>query len=198
MSFSAVLWGADHEVLGQTAVEAVSPTTAIAISRGRRAKSYRHTDPNEDVVACHSDGDRVVLVIADGHNGRESSSAAVAAFARRVSGLRSPPAVDVFVDLFWEAHEAVCDAAQRPDVRNPESRTALVVAVIGNGELFWASMGDCDVFLCARTIEPLGPRHSYFLGWQPMTRADLAGTLVDGNRDRSGRRRGRRGERRVP
>ena len=71
----------------------VSPTTAIAISRGRHAKNYRHTDPNEDVVACYSDGDRVVLVVADGHNGRESSSEAVAAVdaASTVCGSRRPP-----------------------------------------------------------------------------------------------------------
>jgi len=180
MTFSAALWGADHELLGMTAVEAVSPTAAIALSRGAQAKQYRYTDANEDVVACHLDGDRVALVVADGHNGRESSGEAVAAVARRVGGLRLPPSVDLFIDVFWDAQEAVRNATQRPGAPNPESRTALALAVIGDTEVFWASMGDGDVFLCDRTIEPLSPRRSYFLGW-PMTRAELAERLETGN-----------------
>jgi len=180
MSSSAVLYGADHEDLGQTVVREVSPTTAIAISCGRHAKNYDHIDPNEDVVACHSDSDRVVLVVADGHNGRESSGEAVAAVECRINGLRFPPSRDAFVDLFWDAHEAVLDETQRPGARTPDSRTALAVAVVGNGQLFWASMGDCDIFLCDRTIKPLGPHRSYFLGWQPMTRAELAERLEIG------------------
>ena len=37
-------------------------------------------------------------------------------------------------------------------------------------------MGDCDILLCDRTIEPLSPRRTYFLGW-PMTRAELVERL---------------------
>jgi len=122
----------------------------------------------------------VALVVADGHNGRESSGEAVAAVARRVGGLRFPSSVDLFIDVFWDAQEAVRNATQRPGAPNPESRTALALAVIGDTEVFWASMGDGDVFLCDRTIEPLSPRRSYFLGW-PMTRAELADRLETGN-----------------
>ncbi|MGE5272170.1 MAG: hypothetical protein ACM3QU_00130 [Verrucomicrobiota bacterium] len=47
---------------------------AIA-QRGRYPKTYPHTDPNEDIVACAHDDPRTILAVAAGHNGLESSEA---------------------------------------------------------------------------------------------------------------------------
>jgi serine/threonine protein phosphatase PrpC len=176
----AILYGVEHERLDEIAVEAVSATTAIALSRGRYPKRYRHSDPNEDVVACLSDDRRTILVVADGHNGRESSSEAVASVVRGFATVESPPSIASFVELFHDAHEAICAATAPAGARSPESRTALAVAVIEGATLYWASFGDCDIFLCGdASVEPLSPLRSYFLGW-PMTRAELGDKLATG------------------
>src|SRR4051812_25990270 len=49
---AGVLWGHDHEELGEIGTLAVGDRAGLANSRGRYPKAYRYEDPNEDTVAA--------------------------------------------------------------------------------------------------------------------------------------------------
>lgn len=171
---SIALWGPEHQELGETATASLGRAVAIALDRGRHPKAYHHTDPNEDVVAAVVAGDRTLLVVADGHNGQESSTVAVDAVLRWAgAGLPTTLARDDAVTLVHEVNEQVLAVIGAPGSRNPDSRTTLAVVLVARGRCWWASMGDSAVFVgSAEAVRRLGRDRARYLGW-PMHRSQV-------------------------
>lgn len=143
----AVLWGPDHVDLGATAVQTAGERAAVALSRGRYAKSYRYTDPNEDAVAAVTGPQATLLVCADGHNGATAPVRAVQAVLDEL-GDDPPPELDAkeWPALFGRVNQSVLDATTDSD--QPQSRTVLLVALVAGDLLSWAAMGDAALVVC--------------------------------------------------
>ncbi len=162
-----VLWGPDHTILDKTAEVMVGGRVALALTRGRHRKRYAYIDPNEDVVAAVTDSNRLMLAVADGHNGKESSVVAVQALVDLArAGLPDRVDSDRATDLFLRLNDRVIEAVGDPGCPNPTSRTTLAVALLVGPLLSWASLGDSAVFarhgeLTLRLDEPSRDR---FLG----------------------------------
>ena len=168
----AVLWGKDHVGLDEMAVEAVGERAAVAITRGRHAKAYRYTDPNEDAAVAIAGDRATLLAVADGHNGWPATEAAITTIVDAL-GDDPPPANvpdDDLVDLFHKASDAIIDVTGQPNAPNPESRTTLVIALIAGRRLQWASFGDSQVYTVssAAATALARPQHR-FVGY-PMPR----------------------------
>jgi serine/threonine protein phosphatase PrpC len=179
---SQVLWGPDHTILDKTAAVTVGGRVALALSRGRHRKRYAYTDPNEDVVAAVTDRNRLMLVVADGHHGKESSVVAVQALVDLArAGLPARVDSDRAVDLFVRLNDRVVQALGDPACPNPGSRTTLAVALLAGPQLSWASIGDSAVF--ARHADLLlrldDPRRDRFLG-DRLSRRRMAAALTTG------------------
>lgn len=177
-----VLWGPDHTILDKTAEVMVGGRVALALTRGRHLKRYAYTDPNEDVVAAVTDTNRLMLVVADGHNGKESSVVAVQALvemARR--GLPARVDSDRAVDLFMRLNDRVVRSLDDPRCPNPGSRTTLAVALLTGPQLSWASVGDSAVFArhADLTLRLDDPRRDRFLG-DRFSRRRMAGAMSSG------------------
>ena len=176
------LRGRNHPALGEVVVEALSPAVAVGLTRGGRDKRYAYTDPNEDVVAAVA-GERTTLVaVADGHNGRDASEAAVEVVLEM---LGDPPpdgvADDELIDLFVVANHAVQRRTSRPDAVNTSSRTTLAVAIVTDRLVQWASFGDSAVLVASpRSGRQLNSPRPWFLGY-PLVRSEL-GQLLDRGR----------------
>jgi serine/threonine protein phosphatase PrpC len=176
----AVLWGPDYLEYGHIEVRPLGVTTAIAISPGLTKKKYDHTDPNEDVVAALEGERAVLLVCADGHNGLESSEAAIRSVLDQLG--EDPPPADLsdeqLVELFHEANEAVLRKTQDPSCPNSESRTTLTVALVAESRLQWGTMGDAALMVSStQATQTLGRKRSRFVGWPD---ADIDGELDRG------------------
>jgi len=169
----AVLWGKDHVGLDELAVEELSDTVAVAITRGRHRKAYRYTDPNEDAAVAVVGPRATLLAVADGHNGWAATEAAMTVVVEAL-GTDPPPANlddDALVDLFHRASAAVLDVTGRPGFEQPSSRTTLVVALVARGHVQWASFGDSTVYTVTPAgAAPLSQSQHRFVGY-PMPRS---------------------------
>ena len=175
-----MLWGDELPRIGERRVEALSPLAAAGLTAGARKKGYRHVDPNEDVVAVVERDGATLVVCADGHNGMAASRTAVACVLEALEALPGLAAADehVLLGVFQQANERVLAAG--PAAGQPESRTTLVVAVLSDGRLTWAAMGDSLLALVTDgRVELLGRRRSHFIGY-PMTPAEVAERLPRG------------------
>lgn len=137
----AVLWGVDHEELGEI-VTSSTGGAGVALSRGGFAKSYPYVDPNEDAVAVVEGPRATLLVAADGHNGATASMRAVR-FVLDHFGGDPPPALDNrgWAEFFWAANDAILQAVAGGS-QQPSSRTVLLVALATARSVSWGSMGD--------------------------------------------------------
>lgn len=174
------LLGAELTQLDRPRIEALSDRVAGGLTRGRHPKRYSYTDPNEDALVVAESGHGVLIVCADGHNGRAASHAAVAEVTER---LGDAPMLDELGDealiALWAAvGERVRVAAQAAGT--PESRTTLIVALLSGTTLRWAAMGDSLLVVAgAGGVERLDtPRHR-FVGW-PMTAEEIGERLQRG------------------
>ncbi len=168
----AVLWGKDHVDLDEVVVRELGDGVAAAITRGRHAKSYRYTDPNEDAAVAVVGPRATLLAVADGHNGWPATEAAITTVVDTLGG--DPPPADVpdndLVELFHRAGRAVLDVTLQPGAENPGSRTTLVVALVTGRRLQWASFGDSAVYsVTAAAASPLTRPQHRFVGY-PMPR----------------------------
>lgn len=180
-----MLWGTDHEDLGEIAVAPAGPRAAIANTRGRHPKAYRYLDPNEDTVAAVA-GERATLIVcADGHNGALAPNLAVretlAAF-----GDEPPPrlADDEWVDLFQRVNDAVI-AGKGIGSEQPASNTVLIVALVSPGGLSWGAIGDGALVVCrpgAQRGRQLNREAMRFVG-QPMNRRGMRNAVGRGTVD---------------
>lgn len=178
---TTVIWGDEHPKLGSRCIESAGPNVALGLTAGALKKGYKHTDPNEDAVAVIQGRDATALLCADGHNGIASVRAAVEVALDRLGPAPSLATLsdETLVDLWFEAGEAVQRAAA--DTGQPDSRTTLVLAVVGERTLRWAAMGDSFLALVMPdgTVQRLGnPRH-HFVGW-PMSHDEVDKRLTRG------------------
>jgi serine/threonine protein phosphatase PrpC len=92
-----------------------------------------------------------LLVVADGHSGHESSVAAVGQVLDRIGD--DPPPADLtdaqLVELFDVANTAILDASDGLRPPRGDSATTLVVVLVADGRVQWASMGDSVAMLAA-------------------------------------------------
>lgn len=146
---SALLRGREHTHLGTVAAVAEG-RAAIALSPGGAAKTYLHTDPNED-AAVFAEGEAGWLVaVADGHGGFEAAEVAL-------EHLLQNPAHDwtavAQAEEAWrrQASAVLADAhrqiqEERSAAKVSSTTLALAVAAPGAGRLFWAFVGDSHIF----------------------------------------------------
>ncbi|MBM3696720.1 MAG: hypothetical protein FJW79_12470 [Actinobacteria bacterium] len=166
------LWGSEHEVLGEVALESLGPDLVAALSRGRFPKGYRHLDLNEDGALAATDGRSTVMAVVDGHQGFDAARAALQAVTRCVPLLLGSatgahePAVR---HCLAEASRAVVDELSRLEGERRAGGAALSVALVGPGRVTVGSAGDCVAVVLrgsrARVVGRPGP----FLGDRPIS-----------------------------
>lgn len=148
------LRGRDHQQIGRLELSGVD-RAAVALSRGGAAKTYSHTDPNEDCVAfALGDGGQLV-VAADGHHGELGSEAAVEmlleAHGERWTSTTPPASTPdawraLAIDALLDCNRAILEIAGK--TRLPPAPTTFVAALIRPGDdvLVHMSVGDSHVF----------------------------------------------------
>ncbi len=197
----AALWGPDHEALGGVVVSEVTPSLAVALSRGRFPKGYPHVDPNEDGALAATDGSAAVLAVADGHNGFDAARAALQATLAEVPVLLSAGAEGAKQALrrcFVAAAEAVTIAVEGLEGERAAGGTALTVALSWPGGLAVAGLGDCVAVVIrnwrvwrvggdAPFLGPGAPSSHLAVGWARLRRGDRVLVATDGLRDFLGR-----------
>lgn len=145
---AVALWGDEHDRLGDIATVSLEPCAAIALSRGRFPKAYEHVDLNEDAIMVAGGPAGWLLAVADGHNGFDAARAALGAVALEVGALlegggAAPQAkVATLLRLAREAVARDLDGLAQP---RAASRTALSLALVADGQLVAASLGDTIV-----------------------------------------------------
>ena len=157
----AVLWGPDHQSLGQVALETVSPSLAAALSPGRYPRGYPHLDPNEDGVLVFTDGVASVLAVADGHSGFDAARAALQVVLAQAGALLSGTPQEALAGCFAAATEAVGAAVAGLEGERAASGTALTVAIVEPTRMTVAGLGDCRAVVVrgkrARKVGSPGP-----------------------------------------
>lgn len=146
----ALLLGRDHTEVG--ALETLAARrAAIGISRGGAPKTYAHTDPNEDAALLLEDQQGTLLAVADGHGGADASEIAIQTL-RQGAGPRWTRAETLDPERWSrEAHVALAEVNEAirrgaAEGRRKRSRTTLAFALLREGRILWASMGDSHVF----------------------------------------------------
>jgi serine/threonine protein phosphatase PrpC len=146
-----LLAGPDHETAGSIAVEQLGPHAAAGIARGWAPKPYAYLDPNEDMAAVVCGPRGTLLVVADGHSGREAPIAAVEAVLAHIDD--DPPAADLsddeLVEVLEVANRAVLRRVMSLEPPRADSRTTLVVALVAGDAVQWAALGDSVAILAA-------------------------------------------------
>lgn len=177
-----LLFGADHEQPGTAVTAAVGERVALGLARGWFPKPYAYVDPNEDVVAAVAGDAAQLLVVADGHNGREASHAAVSAVVDAWGDGPVAPAMaeGAVVDLLTRVEDRVDAVADRGRAR---SRTTLIVALRSRDTLQWCSVGDSALLVVAgRRPRLLTSRTRWFVG-DRVSRDVMARTMAAGTID---------------
>ncbi|MFQ5416006.1 MAG: protein phosphatase 2C domain-containing protein [Myxococcota bacterium] len=149
----AVLRGREHTVLGAVATIAEG-RCAVALSRGGAAKTYPHSDPNEDAVAFAEGAGGILLAAADGHGGCTAAEVGIERLLERnanqwtasdAAGLEAlwPTAARSALE---DVHGAIVRATARSGAA--ASVTTLAFAVLREcDDLFaFASIGDSHIF----------------------------------------------------
>lgn len=166
---SQVLYGRDHHQIG--AIELIAEgECAVAISRGGAAKTYSHTDPNEDASLFAYGPHGALVAVADGHHGASGAELALRHLADELAPTATVEAGPFEDDRLKEwaqramdgAHHAIVAEAARCQL--PPAPTTLSFALVRPAEnlLLHASIGDSHVF-CLREGE--GDTELGDLGW---------------------------------
>ncbi len=140
------LSGADHPELGVVVDARLGDRAAVALSRGRFPKPYRHVDPNEDAVLAAGGPGGWLLAAVDGHLGFDAAGAALGAVADRAPtlvrrGCATPP--DVGLEATCRAaRDAVNTALRGAFPPRVDSRAALTLTLVRGGRMWVASFGD--------------------------------------------------------
>lgn len=147
---ASILLGRDHHALAEVTVSADEPA-ALAISLGGAAKTYAHTDPNEDAALLVRGAGGMLLAVADGHGGADASEIAIEVLAARgetwtAATWHCEDWSGEAVSLLLQANTAIRDAAARGGRRL--SRTTLAFALVRPEDpvIRFASIGDSHVF----------------------------------------------------
>ncbi|CAN5768222.1 hypothetical protein BH23ACT10_BH23ACT10_15620 [soil metagenome] len=176
------LFGRDHEQPGAVATAVVANSAvALGLARGWRPKPYTYVDPNEDVVAGVVGARAHLLVVADGHNGRQASHDAVAAVVDLLGHDPRPADLgdDEVIDVVVEIGRRIGGQARG---RGPRSRTTLVVALRTSTHLQWFGVGDSALLIVddEHNGRALPTTTRWFLADDP-DRATVRRTLARGN-----------------
>lgn len=161
---SALLAGRDHTEIGAVELIAEGPC-AISISRGGAAKTYSHTEPNEDACLFALGPGGALIAVADGHHGAAGAEIAMRQlleqFAPSWTG-EGPASRDTLVgeaaEALVEVNRAIVAEGER--CKLPPSPTTLCFALVRPQEdlLLHVSVGDSHIFW-TREAAPLD------LGW---------------------------------
>jgi serine/threonine protein phosphatase PrpC len=149
---TAVLHGHERIRFGEIGAVAEAEA-AIVLSRGAAQKRYRYTDPNEDCAAFALGECGTLLVVADGHHGRQAAEVAIdrllTEHAQRFTG-RARDLAERWpiwgLEALADMNAAILESAARGGP--PESRTTLALAVVRPQEnlLVCASAADSHIF----------------------------------------------------
>lgn len=149
---SALLVGRDHTEIGAIDLVAEGPC-AISISRGGAAKTYTHTDPNEDACLFALGPGGALLAVADGHHGAVGAEIAMRHLLEHVAPRWTRESAGSGDALAAEAAEAL--AAINREIQSeakrckmPVSATTLSFVLVRPGEdlLLHVSVGDSHIF----------------------------------------------------
>ncbi|HUG84704.1 MAG TPA: protein phosphatase 2C domain-containing protein [Euzebya sp.] len=183
-----ILRGVDHPDLGTVAALAPAPDLAIALTRGRFAKRYPYTDPNEDVVAASRHDGRTALIVADGHSGHEGSHAAVEHLLHRMDHTVPVWSRVEAVQAFHAVNEHIRQVRGPLAADHRRTRTTLALAVVaqdaaGQRFLTHCAVGDSAVVVVrGEEVHQLTRDRQHFMG-DRLTPPLLAGALDYGQVD---------------
>jgi hypothetical protein len=189
--------GASSQIIGAISA-AAEGSAAAAISQGGAKKRYAHTDPNEDATGFALGKRGVLLVVADGHHGRDAAEIAVQEILSRADGLFAK--IDpISVREQWPvvAKEAVAAVqaailARVTQGGQDQTRTTLAIAIVQPEDdlLVFASIGDSHIFrvgvdevvdLAGQSDRPL-----FYLGDPSIDLDTLAASCAVGTEDLDG------------
>ena len=152
---SARLLGHHHQALGSIAAIGEGPA-AICLSLGGAAKTYAHTDPNED-AACFAVGAGGTLVaVADGHFGARGAQCAVEWLLEGPAAdwtAETPPASssaawhERLADALQQIHRAVVEQDRSLGLDPAPTTLSMAVARPLENLVVHASVGDSPLFL---------------------------------------------------
>jgi len=195
---TAVLRGDEQTLLGGISAIAEGDA-AIVVSTGGARKRYASVDPNEDAAAFAIGEGGILLMVADGHHGREAAEWAVERTLERSAPLWTAPNAgdldrdwaEVAAEAFLDANAVILDRAARGG--RAKARTTLALALVRPREdlLAWAAVADSLVFRVAeseaRALAPTGPAR-VFLGAPAETEASLRPHFAVGRESLAGAR----------
>jgi serine/threonine protein phosphatase PrpC len=150
----AILRGREHQKIDAFALVAEA-SCAIALSRGGAAKTYSHTDPNEDAVLFADGAGGSLIAVADGHGGDWGAERALDFLLDEVAEIwtAAAPACSEAEEWCEAAHHTVegvsaAILASADALERPVAHTTLSFALLrpAQGLLLHASVGDSHVF----------------------------------------------------
>ncbi len=151
------LLGRDYPELGPLGLAELPGAGALALSRGRYPKAYRHHDPNEDSALLVRADAGLLLAVTDGHNGARASEVAIEVVQEHAPKLIGRPTREFRSEMF-----AIFDDVAARLRGAAGSRTCLILAALG--ELCeWACFGDASLFR-AGSSRPVSPPNRLLLG----------------------------------
>jgi len=194
---SAVLLGRRHTEIGALA-NAAEGRAAITLSRGGAAKTYGHTDLNEDAVYFAQGDGGWLLAVADGHHGASGAEAVIQHIATQLApswtgsaelGFDAPTWEECSLDVLHDCGRAVLRRAAELGIGPAPTTLSLALVRPGESGLAWISMGDSHLFRAGhRSIEELGwasleRKDRYFLGYEAASREGMRERSDSGYRD---------------
>jgi len=191
---SALLHGPDHGRIGAVAAVAEG-RAAITLCRGGAAKTYSHTDPNEDAVLFALGPGGALVAVADGHHGASGSAAVLEYLEREIAEAWTAESCDAItidtwselaLDIFAACNHAVLERAGREGLSPAPTTLSWALYRQREGLLAHASIGDSHVFRCGpERVEDLGwatlgRRRAYYLGYEAGNRESRGDYCVVG------------------
>ena len=194
---AGALLGRQHHELGALATLGAG-SAAIALSCGGAAKTYEHTEPNEDAAFFFRGPGGWLLAVADGHHGSTGSEAVIDYIAANLADDWTGGASLGFDTQSWlQCAEGILFDCGRAVLRRAAERgvgpapTTLCLALVRPSEsaLSWICIGDSHLFRSGpKGIDDLGwaslgREDRYFLGYEAASRQGMAGRSISGYRD---------------
>ena len=194
---SGVLLGRQHHEIGALATLAAG-SAAIALSCGGAAKTYEHTEPNEDAAFFFRGPGGWLLAVADGHHGSTGSEAVIDYMAANLAedwtggpslGFDSQSWQQCAEGILFDFGRAVLRRAAERGVPPAPTTLSLVLVRPSESALAWICMGDSHLFRSGpKGIDDLGwaslgREDRYFLGYEAASRKGMASRSVSGYSD---------------
>ena len=177
------LRGRDAVVIGEV-VRAGSAQVGVAMCLGGAPKGYRFVDPNEDAVMAWGYHCRLLLGLADAHNGATAGDVALDWLKEHGAELvsRATPS-DWAVDAERRFSAVELSIRQENGRRGARSQTTFLVAVVILAErrLYYAAVGDSHLMIfrgeAPRWLVGSAGNQDFFLG-APPGRGDVVPTRL--------------------